>query len=374
MNRLSSDSGGSRLPADAIAGNDRDCPRKQRHQVSAVSDDLKPAATGLIGAGGYGGYGGIGQGINGFQSGYGNAGFGKGYGGYSNYGNNKALAGGGFGKGSYGDGVVSAYGNQGLGQGGISNLAAHGLHGVSGATGFNHQGGVNKQFAGKGAARDQFNAGHNKATSIFDAPESVEIFAKEKVYAVDQSFQNGNRDAFNLGYGNVGGFTGQGGFGKQEKVNQYGNQQYGAFKGYGQGNYGKHGRTSFGEGAHGINNYGHAAGYGTQAQQGKGYGGYGHGGVGSYGGVLNRGYGGYGATQAVSPILARPIVHGVRSGSGLRYRARNRSRDRRPSWNRGGAAFLLKVANLWLFVSPSSQPPTLSSRCQQPDPTDELHE
>ncbi|KAH7967853.1 hypothetical protein HPB52_003264 [Rhipicephalus sanguineus] len=145
---------------------------------------------------------------------------------------------------------------------------------------------------------------------------SAFIFAKEKVYAVDQSFQNGNRDAFNLGYGNLGGFTGQGGFGKQDKVNQYGNQQYGAFKGYGQGNYGKHGRTSFGEGAQGINNYGHAAGYGTQAQQGKGYGGYGHGGVGSYGGVLNRGYGGYGATQAVAPILARPIAHGVAPGLG----------------------------------------------------------
>ncbi|XP_075737991.1 uncharacterized protein LOC119186850 isoform X1 [Rhipicephalus microplus] len=277
---------------------------KAKASVSAVSDDLKPAATGLIGAGGYGGYGGLGQGVNNFQSGYGTGGFGKGYGGFSNYGNNKALAGGGFGKGSYGDSVVSAYGNQGLGQGGINNLAAHGLHGVSGATGFNHQGGVNKQFAGKGAARDQFNAGHNK------------IFAKEKVYAVDQSFQNGNRDAFNLGYGNLGGFTGQGGFGKQEKVNQYGNQQYGAFKGYGQGNYGKHGRTSFGEGAHGINNYGHAAGYGTQAQQGKGYGGYGHGGVGSYGGVLNHGYGGYGSTQAVAPILARPVLHGVAPGLG----------------------------------------------------------
>ncbi|KAL1473735.1 hypothetical protein MTO96_021847 [Rhipicephalus appendiculatus] len=140
---------------------------KAKASVSAVSDDLKPAATGLIGAGGYGGYGGLGQGVNSFQSGYGNGGFGKGYGGFSNYGNNKALAGGGFGKGSYGDGVVSAYGNQGLGQGGINNLAAHGLHGVSGATGFNHQGGVNKQFGGKGAARDQFNAGHNKASETF---------------------------------------------------------------------------------------------------------------------------------------------------------------------------------------------------------------
>nr|XP_050039646.1 uncharacterized protein LOC126536661 [Dermacentor andersoni] len=144
----------------------------------------------------------------------------------------------------------------------------------------------------------------------------VMVFAKEKVYAVDQSFQNGNRDAFNHNYGNLGGFTGQGGFGKQDKVNQYGNQQYGAFKGYGQGNYGKHGRSSFGEGAQGINNYGHAAGYGTQAQQGKGYGGYGHGGVGGYGGAINRGYGGYGATQAVAPILARPIAHGLAPGLG----------------------------------------------------------
>ncbi|KAK8769434.1 hypothetical protein V5799_014100 [Amblyomma americanum] len=137
---------------------------KAKASPALAAGDLKTAATGLVGTGGYGGFGGVGQGVNSFQSGYGNAGYGKGFGGFSNYGNNKALAGGSFGKGSYGDGVVSAFGNQGLGQGGLSNVAAHGLHGISGAQGFNHQGGVNKQFAGKGAARDQFNAGHNKAS------------------------------------------------------------------------------------------------------------------------------------------------------------------------------------------------------------------
>ncbi|KAH9373647.1 hypothetical protein HPB48_011395 [Haemaphysalis longicornis] len=145
----------------------------------------------------------------------------------------------------------------------------------------------------------------------------MKVFAKEKVYAVDQSFQNGNRDAFNHGYGAEGGFTGQGGFGKQDKINQFGNQQYGAFKGYGQGNYGKHGRSTFGDGVQGINNYGHAAGYGTQAQQGKGYGGYGHGNVGAFGGALNHGYGGYGATQAVAPFIGGPVAHGV--GPALGY-------------------------------------------------------
>ncbi|KAH7934692.1 hypothetical protein HPB51_028943 [Rhipicephalus microplus] len=310
---------------------------KAKASVSAVSDDLKPAATGLIGAGGYGGYGGLGQGVNNFQSGYGTGGFGKGYGGFSNYGNNKALAGGGFGKGSYGDNVVSAYGNQGLGQGGINNLATHGLHGVSGATGFNHQGGVNKQFAGKGAARDQFNAGHNKASETLleirlSNWQLSAIFAKEKVYAVDQSFQNGNRDAFNLGYGNLGGFTGQGGFGKQEKVNQYGNQQYGAFKGYGQGNYGKHGRTSFGEGAHwhqqlrtrGRIRDASAAGQGIRRLR-----------------TWRRGQ----LRRSTQPRIRRIRIHTSRgtdprqarssrcsSGCGIRSRARNRTRNRGISW------------------------------------------
>ncbi|EEC17893.1 secreted protein, putative [Ixodes scapularis] len=239
--------------------------------VPAAEVDLQPSATGFVGGGlplgGYGGFGGLGHGVSGLQSGYGSAGYGQGVGGYSNYGNNKALAGGSFGRGAYGKGAVSAFGNQGLGQGGVDQLVAHGLHGVAGATGYNHQGGVNKNFASKGGAKDQFNAGHNK------------VFAKEKVYAVDQSFQNGNRDAFNLGFGSLGGFTGQGGFGKHDKVNQFGNQKYGAFKGYGQGNYGKQAHNTYGEGLNGYNNYGHLNGYGTQAYQNKGYGNYGRGGI-----------------------------------------------------------------------------------------------